>query len=234
MGPLRGRLADESDLQEKKYWAAWDGISRGGCLCALITDEWGFLAICGWGEVAEVGLVEARVAIEVVGAAMIMLIAVWPLGLVRLRGTKPGVDDTVLPDWGLPGDARITVDAGEKNGGGGGRRTLRWFATDTATRSNCAEGVLCDMGVTMLLFKVRPRAEARLWFLGDFIAYGSAGLDRKRADTCLSAESQDARRKSFHEGRTRKGFSLERLGGLLFGSVNLVGGGDKRCIFLSD
>lgn len=119
MGPFARTVWTANPIwQEKTYLGGVDGIAL-GCLCALMTDrllhhgiEWRTL----WAR--------RLLALEITGAAMMLLIAVWPhWSWMHLIG-RTGLDGTILA-FGTC----LVMAAAVLRGGTGSRWTapIRWF-----------------------------------------------------------------------------------------------------------
>jgi len=91
MGPFARTVWTTNPIwQEKTYLGGMDGIAL-GCLCALMTD-----GLWRRGAVWKQSWSRRLIALEVLGAAMILLIAVWPPWHWMRYVGRSGVDGTVL------------------------------------------------------------------------------------------------------------------------------------------
>ena len=155
MGPFARTVWTTNPIwQEKTYLGGMDGIAL-GCLCALVTDQL-LRRGDGWRRAWATRLV----AIEVVGGAMMLWIAVWPPWHWMSYVGRSGVDGTVLALG-----ACLVMVASVVRGRAGSRWTapIRWFGRHSYEVYLTHEFVV--IWGTMLYVKLR-RGPLSLWFLG--------------------------------------------------------------------
>jgi len=155
MGPFARTVWTTNPIwQEKTYLGGMDGIAL-GCLCALLTDQL-LRRGDGWRRAWSTRLV----AIEVVGGAMMLWIAVWPPWHWMRYVGRSGVDGTVLALG-----ACLVMVGSVVRGRAGSRWTapIRWFGRHSYEVYLTHEFIV--VWGTMLYVKVR-RGPLSLWFLG--------------------------------------------------------------------
>ena len=155
MGPFARTVWTTNPIwQEKTYLGGMDGIAL-GCLCALVTDQL-LRRSDGWRRAWSRRLV----AIEVVGGAMVLWIAVWPPWHWMRYVGRSGVDGTVLALG-----ACLVMVGSVVRGHAGGRwmAPIRWFGRHSYEVYLTHEFVV--LWGTMLYVKFR-RGPLSLWFLG--------------------------------------------------------------------
>ena len=153
MGPFARTVWTTNPIwQEKTYLGGMDGIAL-GCLCALVTDR-----LLRRGDGWRARWSKRLIVLEFLGAAMILLIAVWPpWHWMRCVG-RSGVDGTVL----AVGACLVMV--GSVVRGRTGRRwtaPVRWFGRHSYEVYLTHEFVV--VWGTMLYIKLR-RGPLPLWF----------------------------------------------------------------------
>lgn len=155
MGPFARTVWTVNPIwQEKTYLGGMDGIAL-GCLCALVTDH-----LLRHGDAWKMCWSKRLIAVEIVGAAMILLIAVWPpWHWMRYLG-RSGVDGTVLALG-----ACLVMVGSVVRGRQAGRWTapIRWFGRHSYEVYLTHEFVV--VWGTMLYVK-HQRGPLSLWFLG--------------------------------------------------------------------
>jgi peptidoglycan/LPS O-acetylase OafA/YrhL len=155
MGPFARTVWTTNPIwQEKTYLGGMDGIAL-GCLCALVTDR-----LLRRGDVWGAQWSKRLIVLEVVGAAMILLIAVWPPWHWMRYVGRSGVDGTVLAVG-----ACLVMVGSVVRGRTGGRWTapVRWFGRHSYEVYLTHEFVV--VWGTMLYIKLR-RGPLPLWFFG--------------------------------------------------------------------
>jgi peptidoglycan/LPS O-acetylase OafA/YrhL len=155
MGPFARTVWTTNPIwREKTYLGGMDGIAL-GCLCALVTDQL-MQRGTGWRNAWS----KRMVAIEFVGIAMILLIAVWPPWHWMRYVGRSGVDGTML----ALGTCMVMVGTVVR-GRVGSRWTapIRWFGRHSYEVYLTHEFVV--VWGTMLYAKLR-RGPLSLWFLG--------------------------------------------------------------------
>jgi peptidoglycan/LPS O-acetylase OafA/YrhL len=155
MGPFARTVWTTNPIwQEKTYLGGMDGIAL-GCLCALVTEP-----LLRRGEVWRARWSQRLIAIEVVGAAMILLIAVWPPWRWMRYVGRSGIDGTVLAVG-----ACLVMVGSVVRGHSGSRWTapVRWFGRHSYEVYLTHEFIV--VWGTMLYIKLR-RGPMSLWFLG--------------------------------------------------------------------
>jgi peptidoglycan/LPS O-acetylase OafA/YrhL len=155
MGPFARTVWTTNPIwREKTYLGGMDGIAL-GCLCALVTDSLP-RRDADWRKIWSKRLI----AMEVVGAAMILLIAVWPPWHWMRYVGRSGVDGTVL----AVGACLVMLGSVLRGKNGGwGTASIRWFGRHSYEVYLTHEFVV--VWGTMLYIKVR-RGPLSLWFLG--------------------------------------------------------------------
>jgi peptidoglycan/LPS O-acetylase OafA/YrhL len=140
--------------QEKTYLGGMDGIAL-GCLCALVTNQL-LRRDQAWKKASSWRLI----AMEIVGAAMILLIAVWPPWHWMRYVGRSGMDGTVLALG-----ACLVMVGSVVRGQAGGRwmAPIRWFGRHSYEVYLTHEFIV--VWGTMLYVKVR-RGPLSLWFFG--------------------------------------------------------------------
>ena len=154
MGPFARTVWTANPIwQEKTYLGGMDGIAL-GCLCALVTD-----LLLRRGEEWRKARSMRLIVIEVVGAAMMLLIAVWPpWHWMRYMG-RSGLDGTVL----ALGACLVMVGSVVRgHAGGWATAPIRWFGRHSYEVYLTHEFVV--VWGTMLYMKLR-RGPLPLWFL---------------------------------------------------------------------
>jgi peptidoglycan/LPS O-acetylase OafA/YrhL len=164
MGPFARTVWTTNPIwQEKTYLGGMDGIAL-GCLCALVTDRLGRR-----GAVWKKNWSRRLIAVDFLGAAMILLIAVWPpwhwMGYVG----RSGVDGTVLAVG-----ACLVMLGSVLRGRNGSWLTapVRWFGRHSYEVYLTHEFVV--VWGTMLYIRVR-RGPLSLWFLGILLVTAPLG-----------------------------------------------------------
>jgi peptidoglycan/LPS O-acetylase OafA/YrhL len=155
MGPFARTMWTTNPIwQEKTYLGGMDGIAL-GCLCALVTDR-----LLRRGDVWRARWSKRLIVLELVGAAMILLIAVWPPWHWMRYVGHSGVDGTVLAVG-----ACLVMVGSVVRGRAGGRWTapVRWFGRHSYEVYLTHEFVV--VWGTMLYIKLR-RGPLPLWFFG--------------------------------------------------------------------
>jgi peptidoglycan/LPS O-acetylase OafA/YrhL len=155
MGPFARTVWTTNPIwQEKTYLGGMDGIAL-GCLCALVTGR-----LLRRGEAWRARWSKRLIGLEVVGAAMILLIAVWPPWHWMRYVGRSGVDGTVLAVG-----ACLVMVGSVVRGRTGGRWTapVRWFGRHSYEVYLTHEFVV--VWGTMLYIKLR-RGPLPLWFFG--------------------------------------------------------------------
>lgn len=164
MGPFARTVWTTNPIwQEKTYLGGMDGIAL-GCLCALMTDQL-LRRVDGWRREWSRRLV----AIEVVGGAMMLWIAVWPPWHWMRYVGRSGVDGTVLALG-----ACLVMVGSVVRGRAGSRWTapIRWFGRHSYEVYLTHEFVV--IWGTMLYVKLR-RGPLSLWFLGILLLTAPVG-----------------------------------------------------------
>ncbi len=155
MGPFARTVWTANPIwQEKTYLGGMDGIAL-GCLCALVTER-----LLRRGDAWKKAWSMWLIALEVVGAAMMLLIAVWPPWHWMRYVGRSGVDGTML----AAGACLVMI--GSVVRGNTGRlwmAPIRWFGRHSYEVYLTHEFVV--VWGTMLYVKVR-RGPMSLWFLG--------------------------------------------------------------------
>jgi peptidoglycan/LPS O-acetylase OafA/YrhL len=155
MGPFARTVWTTNPIwREKTYLGGMDGIAL-GCLCALVTDRLLRLG-AGWRK----NWSKRLIAMEFVGAAMILLVAVWPPWHWMRYVGRSGVDGTVLAVG-----ACLVMLGSVLRGKNGGWWTapVRWFGRHSYEVYMTHEFVV--VWGTMLYIKLK-RGPLSLWFLG--------------------------------------------------------------------
>jgi peptidoglycan/LPS O-acetylase OafA/YrhL len=155
MGPFARTVWTTNPIwREKTYLGGMDGIAL-GCLCALITNP-----LLLRSEVWRKAWLKRLIAMEAVGAAMILLIAVWPPWHWMRYVGHSGMDGTVLALG-----ACLVMVGSVVRGRVGSRWTapIRWFGRHSYEVYLTHEFVV--VWGTMLYMKLR-RGPLPLWFLG--------------------------------------------------------------------
>jgi peptidoglycan/LPS O-acetylase OafA/YrhL len=155
MGPFARTVWTTNPIwQEKTYLGGMDGIAL-GCLCALITDR-----LMQRGDAWKMRWSKWLIVAEIVGAAMILLIAVWPRWHWMRYVGRTGIDGTIL----ALGACLVMVGSVVR-----GRRAGRWTASIRWFGRHSYEVYLTHEFIvvwgTMLYVKLR-RGPLSLWFLG--------------------------------------------------------------------
>lgn len=155
MGPFARTVWTTNPIwQEKTYLGGMDGIAL-GCLCALVTDR-----LLQRTEYLRIAWRGRLIAMEVVGAAMMLLIAVWPPWHWMRYVGRSGVDGTVL----AVGACLVMVGSVVRgHTGGWWTAPIRWFGRHSYEVYLTHEFVV--VWGTMLYVKLR-RGPLQLWFLG--------------------------------------------------------------------
>ena len=164
MGPFARTVWTTNPIwQEKTYLGGMDGIAL-GCLCALVTDR-----LLRRGDVWRARWSKRLIGLEVVGAAMILLIAVWPPWHWMRYVGRSGVDGTVLAVG-----ACLVMVGSVVRGRTGGRWTapVRWFGRHSYEVYLTHEFVV--VWGTMLYIKLR-RGPLPLWFFGILLVTAPLG-----------------------------------------------------------
>ena len=164
MGPFARTVWTKNPIwQEKTYLGGMDGIAL-GCLCALVTER-----LLRLGEGLRKAWRKRLVAMEVVGAAMILLIAVWPPWHWMRYVGRSGVDGTVL----ALGACLVMVGSVVRGGAGSWwTASIRWFGRHSYEVYLTHEFIV--VWGTMLYVKLR-RGPLPLWFLGILLVTAPLG-----------------------------------------------------------
>jgi peptidoglycan/LPS O-acetylase OafA/YrhL len=155
MGPFARTVWTTNPIwQEKTYLGGMDGIAL-GCLCALITDR-----LLRRGDAWKMRWSKRLIVAEIVGAAMILLIAVWPRWHWMRYVGRSGVDGTMLALG-----ACLVMVGSVVRGQRAGRWTapIRWFGRHSYEVYLTHEFIV--VWGTMLYAKLQ-RGPLPLWFLG--------------------------------------------------------------------
>ena len=155
MGPFARTVWTANPIwQEKTYLGGMDGIAL-GCLCALVTDR-----LLRQSDAWRTRWSKYLVALQVIGTAMILLIAIWPpWHWMRFVG-RSGIDGTILAI------GACLVMVGSVVRGRAGRRWIapvRWFGRHSYEVYLTHEFIV--VWGTMLYVKLR-RGPLSLWFFG--------------------------------------------------------------------
>ena len=155
MGPFARTVWTSNPIwQEKTYLGGMDGIAL-GCLCALITDR-----LMRRGDAWKMRWSKRLIVAEIAGAAMILLIAVWPRWHWMRYVGRSGVDGTIL----ALGACLVMIGSVVR-----GRRAGRWTAPIRWFGRHSYEVYLTHEFVvvwgTILYVKLR-RGPLPFWFLG--------------------------------------------------------------------
>lgn len=155
MGPFARTVWTTNPIwQEKTYLGGMDGIAL-GCLCALVTER-----LLRLGEGLRKAWRKRLVAMEVVGAAMILLIAMWPPWHWMRYVGRSGVDGTVL----AVGACLVMIGSVVRGRAGSWwTAPIRWFGRHSYEVYLTHEFVV--VWGTTLYVKLR-RGPLQLWFLG--------------------------------------------------------------------
>jgi peptidoglycan/LPS O-acetylase OafA/YrhL len=164
MGPFARTVWTKNPIwQEKTYLGGMDGIAL-GCLCALVTER-----LLRLGDAWKRTWSRRLIAFEVVGAGMMLLIAVWPAWTWMRYVGRSGVDGTIL----AVGACLVMVGSVVRgNAGGRWMAPIRWFGRHSYEVYLTHEFVV--VWGTMLYIKLR-RGPMSLWFLGILLVSAPLG-----------------------------------------------------------